>query len=363
MTASDPGVSFLGHFHDGRTAASHEVRVHLGPDGLLFGPEKAPASNHWSYDDLRAVKPMGKSGPAWLSYRGDDDARLIVGSSEFATGLIARAPQVGTAAGYRRTAAIAGLCAAGIAIVIGLVWVLMSAAPATIAAAVPQSWWATAGENIERSLVKNAKQCHGREGKEALARLSYRFSGDVEANTVRVYDMKIVNAFAMAGGRVVLSKELIRKAKTPEEVAGVLAHELGHVKAKHPETQLVRVVGLQLIMSALWGGSGVGDLLAQGGAMLSILSYTRDAEREADDIAIDLMSKAKIDPRGLARFFESLGGVAKSEAGKRLERWGSMMSTHPGMSERIEKLRKLETGETTPAMSDEDWQALRAICG
>ncbi len=363
MTVSDPGKSFLGHFNDGQTAASHEVQIRFGPDGLLFGPERAPAQHHWAYDNVRAVKPMGKSGPAWLSYRGNDDARLIVGSPEFASGLLPRASQVGTAAGHRKTVAIAALCLGGLAIVGGLIWILMALVPGAIAKSVPESWWLTAGANIERTLVKGAMQCHGREGKEALARLSFKFSDDVEANTIRVYDMKIVNAFAMAGGHVVISKKLIEKAGSPEEVAGVLAHELGHVKARHPETQLVRVLGLQLILSALWGGSGVGDILAQGGAMLSILSYTRDAEREADDLAIELMRKAKIDPRGLASFFESISSAPAAASSKKGLGWGSMLSTHPGMGERIEKIKKLETGETEPALSADDWRALRAICG
>ena len=111
--ASDQASSFPGHFNDGQTAASHEVRVTLGPDGLLFGPQNAPAQNHWGYDDLRAVKPMGRSGPAWLSYRGAADARLIVGSPQFASSLLTRAPHVGTAAGHRKTAAIVLACLGG----------------------------------------------------------------------------------------------------------------------------------------------------------------------------------------------------------------------------------------------------------
>jgi len=95
-------------------------------------------------------------------------------------------------------------------------------------------------------------------------------------------------------------------------------------------------MGLQLIISALWGGSGLGDAAIQGGAMLTILRYTRTAEREADEIAIDLMKKAKIDTNGLANFFK----VVKKQSGENEKKNGSgyfsMLRTHPSLVERIE---------------------------
>ena len=92
------------------------------------------------------------------------------------------------------------------------------------------------------------------------------------------------------------------------------------------------------------------------------MRYTRSAEREADAIAIELLEKAKIDPKGLAAFFrtikKSLGGKSSTAAGQVT----SLLRTHPGLDERIEKIRKLQVGPTTPALSDEDWRNLKNIC-
>ncbi|MCP5080866.1 MAG: M48 family metallopeptidase [Alphaproteobacteria bacterium] len=359
---SDPSGNYLGYFNDGQTAANHEVDVAFGPSGLLFGLKGAAKDQHWTYEGLQPVRPVPKTGPARLRYEGAAEARLIIASPQFAQQVLQHAPQLGTSAGHKTTAKIAAMCLAGI-IAFGLFgWLILSAAPSTVATLIPNAWWRYMGAQIEATMIKSAKQCNGAEGKKALARMAFRFADNVEADTVRVYDLPIINAFAMAGGRVVLTRGLIDGASTPDEVAGVLAHELGHVKARHPEAQIVRVFGLQLIMSALWGGNGMGDAMAQGGAMLAILRYTRGAESEADAIAIELMKKAKINPKGLADFFELVKKQPGVKVQESLGQIGNILSTHPGLDERIANIEKLTVGPTTPALSDKEWEALKAIC-
>jgi len=232
---SDASGAYLGHFNDGLTAASHEVSISFGPDGLLFGPKDAAASEHWTYEGLRPVRPVPKSGPVRLSYEGAQEARLIIASPQFAERVLQHAPHLGTAAGHKATAKIAALCFVGIAAFAVISWLVLSAAPTTVAKILPNAWWSHMGEQIETTMVKSARQCTNQEGKRALAKMAFKFSGNAEADTVRVYDIPIMNAFAMAGGRIVMTSRLIAEAESPDEVAGVLAHELGHVKALHPE--------------------------------------------------------------------------------------------------------------------------------
>ncbi len=359
---SEVSGNYLGYFNDGLTATSHEVEVSFGPRGLMFGPKGTLKGHHWTYEGLQPVRPVPKSGPSRLRYEAAPEARLIIASPNFAKEVLELAPQLGKGASNINTAKIAGLCLAGL-IAVGLAgWAVLSAAPSTVATVIPQTWWSYMGTQIESSLMKTSKRCTNPEGQKALARMVFKFADEVEAYTVRVYDLPIVNAFAMAGGRVVLTRGLIQGASSADEVAGVLAHELGHVKARHPEEQLVRVFGLQLVMSALWGGSGLGDAMAQGGAMLAVLRYTRGAEREADKIAVELMQKAQIDPHGLADFFEMVKKQPGANVQKSLGRIGNILRTHPGLDERIAQIKKLKKGPSTPALSDEDWTALKSIC-
>lgn len=359
---SDTTGCYQGYFNDGQTAVSHDIEVTFGPNGLMFGPDGEAATEHWTYEGLQPVRPVSKSGPARLRYEGTPEARLIIASPEFAARVLQHAPQLGASASHKATAKIAAMCIAGL-VVLGVVsWFLLTTVPTTLASLVPHSWWSRVGAHVETEMVKNSRQCTNQAGKKALAKLAFKFSENAEANTVRVYKMPFMNAFAMAGGRIVLTSALIEEATSPDEIAGVLAHELGHVKAGHPETQLVRALGLQIIMSILWGGSGASDALAQGGAMLAILRYTRSAEREADAIAIELLNKAKIDPNGLASFFEVLKKRKGATDDESPGQFKNLLRTHPGLKERIANIRKLNVGNTQPSLSREDFESLKNIC-
>jgi predicted Zn-dependent protease len=101
---------------------------------------------------------------------------------------------------------------------------------------------------------------------------------------------------------MVMSAGLIAKAQSPDEVAGVLAHELGHVALRHPEAAIVRVYGLQAIISIFTAGQGAETISSVAG-ILALLSYSREAEEEADAYASKVMDRAQIDPKGLRTFF------------------------------------------------------------
>jgi beta-barrel assembly-enhancing protease len=191
---------------------------------------------------------------------------------------------------------------------------------------------------------------------------------DLPPVSIEIYDMNLVNAFAAPGGRVVLTRGLIKEASDPDEVAGVLAHELGHVYHLHPEAQLVRLSGLQILASAVSGGAS-GDLITSAAGLAAILRYTREAEREADTFARDVMTTASVDTLGLKRFFEKIlkmeGGAPKGQDSKpsALDQIGNVFSTHPGTEDRIKEIQPLPAGKTArKVMTDDQWQALRDAC-
>jgi predicted Zn-dependent protease len=199
----------------------------------------------------------------------------------------------------------------------------------------------------------------------ALADLAKRLGeGDSEAPLfeLKVYDIDIVNAFALPGDRIVITEKLIETAEAPDEVAGVLAHEMGHVYHRHAEAQMVRAMGIELLLKIASGGGG--DIGGFAG-LLAILRYSRDAEREADSFALDQLKKVAIDPLGLKRFFERM---MKLEGDQGLSRgifgtMSDMMSTHPVTKERIDAIQPLPHGTPArPVLSDADWASLRKIC-
>lgn len=140
------------------------------------------------------------------------------------------------------------------------------------------------------------------------------------------------NALALPGGTIVLTDALVREFPDDDVIAGVLAHEIGHIVEAHGLTQLYRSLGVFVLISLIAGDTGpiLEEMLLEGGVLLS-LSYSRAHEREADAYALRLADRAGYDPAGLLAFFESL-----PDAGTEASSWAS---THPASGERAQAIR------------------------
>lgn len=144
-----------------------------------------------------------------------------------------------------------------------------------------------------------------------------------------------LNAFALPGGAIVIHSGLIEKAKSAEEVAGVLAHEISHVTRRHHIRGIIGNLGIFLVIRGILGDmAGVSADIANAGATLSSLKYSRDFEHEADDNGFMLLQKAHINTSGMISFFETLDKQSSVELPS------DFMSTHPSTDKRIERLKK-----------------------
>jgi len=140
------------------------------------------------------------------------------------------------------------------------------------------------------------------------------------------------NAFALPSGIIVVLDDLVRLAVRDEEVLGVLAHEVGHVHYRHTMRQLLEGSATALLVAGLTGDiASSTSLAAAAPALLLQMKYSRDDEREADDYAVDTMTRAGLDGRALAIM---LGRLEK--AGRQSQRVGmpTFLSSHPGTDER-----------------------------
>ncbi|MFO1524027.1 MAG: M48 family metallopeptidase [Kiritimatiellia bacterium] len=174
-----------------------------------------------------------------------------------------------------------------------------------------------------------------------------------ETFTFTVVENTGVNAFALPGGQVVIFSGLLMKARSAEEVAGVLAHEIAHVTRRHQMRGLLKNAGLFVAVQAMLGdATGVGAVVAQYASSLSSLSYSRGFEREADRRAWETLNAAGIDPRGMIAFFEGLL-QDQGEVTRKMEEKLSVLSTHPATEERIRTLKRLPVRpEYTPIALD-----------
>ncbi|RMG48447.1 MAG: peptidase M48 [Acidobacteria bacterium] len=154
-----------------------------------------------------------------------------------------------------------------------------------------------------------------------------------------ILDSPVVNAFALPGGPVYVTRGLLAHARDEAELAGVLAHEVGHVVGRHGAEQMSRArlagLGLEALTLARPGLSRAAGLLGAG-ARLLLLKFGRDAEREADALGVRYLAAAGYDPFGLPRFLGVLDRL-EQERGRLLPAW---LSTHPDPGERAAVTRR-----------------------
>jgi predicted Zn-dependent protease len=352
-------------YFDGATANDHDVTLAIVPGGLAFsGAGTVPQT--WPFAALTAIEPPQSGHPFRLASGDQPGARLVIRDDAFVNAIVAQAPHLRGGIAQRQVAKVAGWIAGGLALVAVLAYVVLQVAPQQLAMVMPDAWRQRIGQQVETYFVGGARRCNAAAGAAALDRLTARLAegaADMPPVSIRIYDIPVMNAFALPGERIVIMRELIARAEAPEEVAGVLAHELGHIAGRHAEAQLIRVTGLQLLFSAATGGGG-GDTIATAAGLATILRYSRAAEREADAYALATLHAAAIDPLGFKRFFERVLKEGGNSRGGAFGKIGSLFSTHPGIEERIKALGPLPEGVSPrPVLSGAEWQALKEICG
>jgi predicted Zn-dependent protease len=171
------------------------------------------------------------------------------------------------------------------------------------------------------------------------------------------------NAFAIPGGYIFVFDGLLGRLENEEELAGVLAHEIGHVRHNHffKDQKKVAAADLGVLAAILLGqgGQAVTALSLAGAASLQ-LAYTRENEREADQTAVELLEKAGYDPNGLPRFFELLH---QQERLILAQGQFAYLSTHPGLDERFYRVQRLIAQDNLPVPPPEPprlWDRLSA---
>ena len=166
-----------------------------------------------------------------------------------------------------------------------------------------------------------------------------------------------VNAFTLPGGILVFYSDLIDLARDGDELAGVLAHEMGHVTHYHAIKGLARQFGVEQLLKSMTGGFSDLGTVGAGGSLLLALRNGRGFERDADATAVELLEKLGLRADGVSRFFERMLEKQPVDMASVIGIW----SSHPPTAERIAATRRPPTG--APAFSDAQWAALQSVCG
>jgi predicted Zn-dependent protease len=156
----------------------------------------------------------------------------------------------------------------------------------------------------------------------------------------RVADYREINAFSLPGGPVWINRGVLHAAGNESQVAGVLAHEIAHIAQRHAADQLEKTLlarwSLGMLGAMLGNVGGAGTAQAAGAMMANgvFLKFSRDDEREADRVGLQIMTKAGWDPRGMIELFDVLRRESKRDPGA-VE---VFFSTHPSPEDRVARL-------------------------
>jgi beta-barrel assembly-enhancing protease len=151
-----------------------------------------------------------------------------------------------------------------------------------------------------------------------------------------VVDSREVNAFAVPGGFVYINRGLIERARTMNQLAGVIGHEIAHVTERHSVEQMAQAqradlgVTLACVLTSVCS-SGVGSAAIQVGGSALFAKFSRDDEAQADARAVEYLVRARIDPRGIVNMFETLMNERRARASA-VDAW---FRTHPLEEDRI----------------------------
>jgi Zn-dependent protease with chaperone function len=368
-------------FHDGLTARAHPVRLRLSDDRMaleIHGPS-LPAVLRWPLMDLRALDAAGGAPDRLTLTRHAatedeaprDPARLVLRDRAAIDWLRRSRPALdrrdrhpGSLRRVLRYGAGA-LTAAAL-----LLFVILPALAGTLARLIPVERELAFGKTVVAQMEgmlggsgQSGFRCAAPGGRAALDSLLARLTAGQEMRysiDLLVFDHEMVNAFAAPGGQVVILRGLLDSAGSPEEVAGVLAHEIGHVEARDATRHALRAAGSTGLLTMILGDFSGGAALALVAEHMLSSRYSRAAETEADAFALRLLAEAGVDSGGLADFFGQIGAT-EAESPLALPEY---LSSHPATAERAAAAERFAEaqGETRPILSAAEWQALQAIC-
>jgi len=348
-------------FFDGVSSRRRQVALTLGDALVIVEEGGAPVS--WAYDDIRrADSPAGVLRLASTS--APPLARLEIRDVALAAQVTARCSRLDEHQTTRRgIAKIVGWSAAAAVSIVCVVLFGVPLAADRLAPLVPKPIERRIGDasEVQVKTIFGRTVCNDPAGKAAFTKLINRLRDaaglDDDAMTAGVLPSSVPNAFALPGGKVFVLNALIDKAETPDELAGILAHELGHLKHHDNMRGLIYNGGTSFLIGLLFGDVTGSSAVIFASRSVVEASYSREAETAADTFAIEIMHKLGRSPKPAAELMFRITG---KEGGSGF----TILASHPLTEDRLARMTKEDRPASgPPLLTDAEWQALKGICG
>ena len=369
-------LQFAGSLFDGRSSQKHLVDVELTPQEIIL---KAPGDKpiRWAYPQLRWA---ADTSPFHIEHCAEGDEgleTLVVDDPDFYRSVLEIAPK-SFSSRENESKFNWKLYSVGILVLIFSAYVFIKTVPSFLAdqmvEKIPIEWEVTVGQSILKMLPVAQKP-----DPEVLKVLQDTVDFLKQSLPSNPYDLKVymlpveqVNALALPGGPIVIFEGLIDKAESPEELAGVLAHEIQHILLRHSTRGILRNLAKSMLVTLFLGDvNSVMEGIVQLAGQLETLGLSREMEAEADQKGMELILAANIDPHGMIRIFKKL--MQEDFSQKKLPKGkpvseendlSSYFSTHPSSQNRLARLEKQmrshENRIWTPLFPNLDWNEIKS---
>ena len=397
IAGHDPTPGYPALYYDGSSAKAWPVRFAALPEHMLRIYATAEHIRHvdWPKNEITPTGAM-HDFPLQLRRKQDTGERLNIedpAARHFMDEWLSPSLKQRRARKIRNWILAVGSVWA----LITMIWLNMDAVLSAAVSVIPEAWEHELGQTSKEQIARlltftptgEIPWCAAPQGTAALARLAARLHmpmtsdpdaapgqsaslppGEDRPVEIAVLDSKIINAFALPGRHIVVTSAMLGAADSPEQLAGVLAHEMGHVTERHSTKRVLRAYGLGLIFQLIAGQGELFNALGGLGNTLAQNKFSRADETLADRLGVERMLKANLDPVPLAELFEKIRDQESQDPSNAspAQLW-EYLSDHPDFDSRIAAIKALAAarqpqGATphTPALTPEDWTTLQNIC-
>lgn len=361
-----------GIFFDGMTSARRDVTVEAAPDALRISGTDGALIAEWPYPELvglaapNDVLRLGRARNPVLARLDVRDPTLATKIDEYAHGI----DRTGVTERRARNKIIAWTFAA----TVSLIFVAIVVLPALIERLTPliplsvERQLGTAVDAQVRAMLNTGNsnkpfECGDaageKAGKAALEQLISRMeqsAGLPIPFKTAVVRRSEANAIALPGGYIYVFEGLVAKSNSADELAGVIAHEIGHVAHRDGTRAILQGAGLSFLFGMLLGDFTGGGVVVIAAKTITQSAYSREVESAADRYGVELVGKIGGDGRALGTILERIGGD--------IEPGLTLLRDHPVTKERVALINSMAPPRKgPPLMNTMEWAALKRICG
>lgn len=361
------GNQWSGYFYDGKSAKKHDCVISIISDYLEINYSNK--TEKWYFRDIYKISELQSNEQTHLKNNKNTDQRLVIDEPYFIDQIGNNIPGSkkfnNYGLNYKSLRILAIICAILIPLyLLGYFFFILPVTSEFIANHIPVSFEKTLAKPYYRIIVDDDSSCNEQPGFKEINHIFNILKSTIPETRydLRLHLIKsdIINAFALPGGDIILYSGLLKKTTRPEQLAGVLAHEIQHITNRHGTESLIKDYSLSILISAMTGNTNNSNSTLGIAKFIGLLKNSRENESEADNEGLKMLRQANIDPKGMVEFFEIIKEITGDIPGSI-----KYISTHPQTAERIKYLENeisKTTYESRTIYSIKKWEELRKIC-